>query len=252
MQPKIKKKDFEFIIKYIDDHIEEEYGDILHGLNSKAMWCIQVFQQLIHKKNKMRLRGYVTKRKLYFTFQALKASPEQKIGVTADFIAQCSINYFNRQFRAEFGLTPTEARAYPEKVTDNRLTYKEFCDMEDTTVATNSDNTIVYEPNSWMLDIVEYAKCEYGFDYVMCRDLINMAERLGVPAMLFVDRCFDMMIDAHEDGNNSLSPKMEVGIDLGLSSEQEIDEICEYYGCSFMELDISMVLMYRDRDNIAQ
>ena len=79
-----------------------------------------------------------------------------------------------------------------------------------------------------------------------------MAERLGVPAMLFVDRCFDMMIDAHEDGNNSLSPKMEVGVDLGLSSEQEIDEICEYYGCSFMELDISMVLMYRDRDNIAQ
>lgn len=171
------------------------------------------------------------------------------IGATAERLTKVSKEYFNRQFKAAFGLTPTEAKANPDKVTDNRLIYEEFCDMEDTTVVINSDNTIVYEPNSWMLDILEYAKSEYGFDYIMCKDLIEMAERLGVPARLFIDRCIDMMIDAHEDGYNSMSPKIEVGIDLGLSSEKELDEMCEYYGCTFMELDSGMVKAYRNRDD---
>ena len=250
MQPTILKKDFDYIVKYIDDHIQkqEESADIIKGLIKTAGWCLGDFKQLLHKKKKMRLDGYITKRKIYFTFLELSQKQNLAIGATAERLTEVSKEYFNRQFKAEFGLTPTEARANPDKVIDNRLPYEELCDMEDKTVVINSDNTVIYEPNSWMLDIIEYAKSEYGFDCGMCRDLIEMADRLGIPARVFIDSCFDAMIDAHEYGDN-LSPKVEVGIDLGLSSEKELDEMCEYYGCTFMELDSGMVNAYRNRDD---
>lgn len=65
IQPKISKKDFDYIVKYIDDHIQkqEESADIIKGLVNKAGWCLGDFKKILHNKNKMRLDGYITKRK---------------------------------------------------------------------------------------------------------------------------------------------------------------------------------------------
>lgn len=56
------------------------------------------------------------------------------------------------------------------------------------------------------------------------------------------------MIDVHSQ-NDYISARIEKAIDCGISSEEELEKICEYYNCKYYELSETMVKEYRKHND---
>ena len=89
---------------------------------------------------------------------------------------------------------------------------------------------------------------EYGFDVDTCYQIADLAERLGVPCTYFASVCFSAVSDVRSDPCY-IPPDIEFALNLGMSSDEEMDAICQYFKCKLYELDSSMVRMYKMRNN---
>jgi hypothetical protein len=47
-----------------------------------------------------------------------------------------------------------------------------------------------------------------------------------------------------------LPPRVEKAIDCGISSDEELGKICDYYNCKYYDLDTFMVDAYRKQLNL--
>ena len=99
------------------------------------------------------------------------------------------------------------------------------------------------EPSIKVSEILDYAESEYGFSPDLCYDIGKIAEGLGIPMRMMIDTCFNIMADVHSD-EDYIPPEYETIIDLDISSIDELNEICGFYGCRYWELDRSMVEAY--------
>lgn len=129
-------------------------------------------------------------------------------------------------------------------VKDNRLVYGDFQQAESTkqTVDDISHKEIMHMID--LYDYEEYGLEEYGFSPTLCREIAALADKLGVSVYRFMDGCFNLVIDAQSDPDY-LSPEVETAIDLGISSSDELEQICRYYDCKYFELNSFMVDYYR-------
>lgn len=174
----------------------------------------------------------------------MKKYEEKCIGVIANFYGYADSASFNHAFKQAFSATPTQARANPELVKDNRLVYGDFQQAEVTKQAVGDS---CLEEEMRMIDLYDYEKNgfeEFGFSPTLSREIAALADKLGIPVYWFMNSCFDSIIDA-QSNPEYLSPESETAIDLGISSSSELEQICQYYDCEYYELNSFMVDYYR-------
>lgn len=90
---------------------------------------------------------------------------------------------------------------------------------------------------------IEGLSDEYGFDIDTCYQIADLAERLGVPCTLLASMCFDAVIDIQSDPSY-IPPDIEIAMSLGISSDEELDAICQHFKCEPYELDSFKVSLY--------
>lgn len=87
---------------------------------------------------------------------------------------------------------------------------------------------------------------EFGFSMDTCNMIADLAERLGIPPYQFASSCFDQMVSYQSD-SDYVRPEIEKCINLELSSEKELKDICDFFDCKYFEVDSRMVDFYRKR-----
>ena len=240
---------FDTIMDCIDSNISE--GEIaisskviLREIAKATTYSIKEIKNFFKLATGDTLESYIRQRRLYHAFGQIKNNPERPISVIADFCGYAGSSSFIHAFDAAFSVTPTKARKNPELVKDNRLVYGDFQQTEPPkqTIDDLSENEIIQ-----MIDLYDYEEHgaeEYGFDPELSREIAALADKLGIPVYRFMDNCFDMIVDIQSDPNY-MPPEAETAIELGIKSQEELDEICRYYDCLFFELNGVMVDYYR-------
>ena len=248
--PQIKGKFlFDIIMECIDNNIGE--GEItscrnsaLRAIAKATTYNIKDIKSFFLLTTGNSLEWYYRQRRLYYAFGQMKKYPEKCIGVIANFYGYADSASFNHAFKQAFSVTPTQARANPELVKDNRLVYGDFQQAE---VTKQSVENKSYNEEIRILDLYnyeEYGLKEFGFDPALSREIAALADKLGIQVYEFMNSCFDSIIDAQSD-SEYLSPEIEAAIDLGISSPSELEQICQYYDCQYYELNSFMVDYYR-------
>lgn len=246
MQPNIKQKNVEMLLDYIDENILCSKNEIINGLKKKAGWLFEDFKIIIKDNAEFSIYSYIRKRKLYFSFCEMQAYPHKTNEVIAGFYFDASASQLCRSFKAEFGVTITEAKANPCIVKDNRINadkwYMEATNEKEELLKMETSSHFT-EPTMKVIEILDYAEKEYGFSPDLCYDIGKIAERLGVPIHTMIDSCFNTMADVHSN-QDYIPPEYDTMIDMNISSIDELNDICSFFGCRYWELDRCMVEAY--------
>lgn len=240
---------FDTIIDCVDSNIGE--GEItssrmsaLHAIAKATTYYIKDIKRYFLLTTGNTLEWYFRQRRLYHAFEEMKKCHEKPISVIANFYGYADSASFNHAFKQAFSVSPTQARANPELVKDNRLVYGDFQQTESTKPPVDdlSEKEIMHMID--LNDYEEYGLEEYGFSPTLCREIAALADKLDISVYRFMDRCFDLIIDVQSDPDY-LPPEVETAIDLGISSADELEQICRYYDCHYFELNSFMVSYYR-------
>ncbi len=240
---------FDTIMECIDNNIGE--GEIkesrnlaLRAIVKATTYSIKDIKAFFLLTTGNTLEWYYRQRRLYHAFGDMKKNREKCISAIANFYGYADSASFNHAFKQAFSVTPTQARANPELVKDNRLVYGDFQQAE---VTKQSVENKSFKEEICMFDLYDYEKYgleEFGFDPALSREIAALANKLGIPVYEFMNSCFDSIIDAQSDPEY-LSPEIETAIDLGIGSPSELEQICQYYDCKYYELNNFMVDYYR-------
>ena len=240
---------FDTIMDCVDSNIGE--GEItssrksaLHAIAKATTYGIKDIKTFFLLTTGNTLEWYYRQRRLYHAFGQIKKYPEKPIGAIANFYGYADSASFNHAFKQAFSVTPTQARNDPESVKDNRLVYGDFqqAELPKQTIDDLSEKEIMH-----MIDLHDYEEHgleEYGFSPELSREIAALADKLGIPVYRFMDSCFDLAVDVQSDPDY-LPPEVEAAIDLGISSPNELEQICRYYDCHYFELNSFMVSYYR-------
>ncbi len=239
---------FDTIMDCVDSNIGE--GEItssrksaLHAIAKATTYGIKDIKTFFLLTTGNTLEWYYRQRILFHAFGQIKKYPERSIGAIANFYGYADSASFNHAFKQAFSVTPTKARANPELVKDNRLVYGDF---QQTTPPKQTIDDLSEKEIMQMIDLHEYEERgteEYGFSPTLSREIAALADKLGVPVYMFMDSCFDLVVDVQSDPDY-LPPEVETAIDLGISSSSELEQICQYYDCKYFELNSFMVDYY--------
>ena len=90
---------------------------------------------------------------------------------------------------------------------------------------------------------------EFGFSLDTCQIIAELAFNLGVPFHSFANKCFDAMIELKGD-NDYVRPEIEKCIEPDISSEKELEAICNFFDCRYYEVDRRMVWFYRKSNEL--
>lgn len=241
----MKQNEIEELLEYIDDNIMERRNVIIDGLKKKAAWYFDDFKTILKNYAGVSVYNYIRKRKLYYAFLEMISYPQKTNEVIAGFYFGASASQLCHSFKTEFGMTITEAKDNPALVNDNRIDvdcmYLKIVNEKEVNGVEKSINHI--DLSEKMIEILDYAENEYGFSPDLCYDIAKVAERLNVPILKMIDVSFNIMADIHSDSNYTL-PEYDTMADLDISSLDDLNRICDFYGCRYWELDRNMVKGY--------
>ncbi len=239
------KKIFDAVLDYIDENVMESKNSLIVGITELAHGYFEQFHEFFKSKTEMSITKYIRIRKLYFAFLEMKANPHKTNEVIAGLYLGVGGDTLSHNFDTYFGVTPTQARADHSLIKDNRINTDEiYADKENDNMQNTAHQT---EPSLRMLEVLDYAEHEYGFKPEVFYAIAKVADHLDVPIYYMLDKCFDIMADVQSDPGY-ISPKVETAIDLELTAEDDLDAICEHFGCEHWEVDKTMVDIYRNQD----
>lgn len=234
-------------LNYIDEHIEWKLNEITAGLQKETGFKSSFYKDCFDAVLNESLFLYIKTRKIFFICKKIQEKPTYPLSHLALDFGYSDATAMDRDFRKYVDFTPTQVLKENKFVPDNRI------DVTVNRIATTNemeDNIMTKEElRQEFLDIpdefVEIQE-EFGFSIDTCYKIAELAERLGVSAFRLANICFDGVADYLSDGEN-IRPEIEKCIDLELSSEAELEAICDFYECKYYEVDRRMVWFYRDR-----
>lgn len=246
------KNNFDKAMDYIDANIEKKIDDIKKGLVDDIRFNSNQFHYCLKILTNESLYDYIVARKLYYVSQDLIETPEKKICDIAQDFGFSEQSALNRMIKTYYGCTPNDIRNGKVRISNDKYSLSDL-------VQKNNDSRIDsimerLEHNGYItgfnLDYLEeiYGLAEefcFGIDTVY--QIVELAERIDVPAASLMEACFDLRIekeDSHIGDWDSLSEQDKVAIELGIKSEEELEKICEYYQCKYYDLDEWMVEKY--------
>lgn len=243
---------FDSAMDYIDKNIRLNIEEIYRGIYVHSGYSDADFNKFIAiaTDGKLCLRTYIRDRRLYFAAKDLVEHPEKPIVQIAHDYGYSEQSSFSRAMKQVYDYTPNVIRKKRITIRDNRMHFSDFHGAN-----SRLDEVLDQLKREGDLSISDWdyfeqfinATNEYGFDTATCCAISEVADRIGVPFWVLLNSCFDTMVEVRSQ-SGYIPPDIETIIDCGITSQEELEEICTYYNCKYHHLSPMMVDMYRQQN----
>lgn len=249
----MKQNNFDLVMDYIDANISQEADLIKKGINNLIGYNKIAFGYCLMVLTGKSLHHYIIERKMYFAAQSLINDNNRPIADIALEYGYSEQSAFSRAFKEYFNVTPLEVRKGTANIPDNKYKLADFCNINNDSV--DSFDCIANELKKDMQDwrymeklfmIEEMTEDCFFLDHDACYKIYELAERLEVSFVKLIEACEQTVIDSYSD-SDYLPPEIETATLLGISSDEEMEDICNYYNCKYYDLDSFMVKAYKDQ-----
>ena len=248
----MNKNKFDLIMDYIDANINLKPDEIKKGMFAETNVNSKSFSQCLLTLADITLHHYIICRKLYFASEELYNNPDANIvDVALEYYSDQSS--LTRVMKAYYNCTPGEIKAGLKRIPDEKLKLDDFSEKRNESRIEQifqmiEDHGMIGGYNLECLEAVERATTEYGFDVDTVYAIANLAEHLEMPIPMLIEACAEIYRDYQMDvqSGNILPLEVDLAVDCGISSDEELKEICGFYNCTVYDLDSFMVHLYRE------
>ena len=247
----MKQNKFDLVMDYIDENIQLDTEEIKKGIYCLIGVNSNTFGKLFSEMTGDTLGAYIRKRRLYFATEELQNKPEIPICDVALRYGYSDQTSFTRAVTTAFGYAPNELRKKRcTNIPNNRYRYKYFAVEADGDRFTQ----MLRELEQWgsvagagadYLMYITEGQAEYGFSVDECCAIIDLAEMLRLPPELVMSACYELVTDRAYRAEGGPEEEAESAASLGLSTLEELRQLCKYYNCKHYELSGYMVEEYR-------
>ena len=242
----MKTNNFDLVMDYIEENINLDFEDIKKGIRNLIGYNSNMFGNCFSVLCGETLYHYIASRKLAHAAEDLVNTERDIVDIALDYYSEQSA--FTRALKSFFNVTPNEVRQKKIDLCHRKYKLKDFCRDE---TNTQTQEIILLLENNIPLRIADIDKQieiyeafnDYVFDIDTVYAISDLAEKLEVPLFELMNACNDLYITIHSDPDY-LPPEIERAIDCGISSDEELKEICEFYNCKYYDLDSAMVDYY--------
>ena len=255
----MNKNKFDLIMDYVDANINLKPDEIKKGMFAETNVNSKNFNQCLLTLADITLHHYIICRKLYFASEELYNNPDANIvDVALEYYSDQSS--LNRAMKIYYSCTPGEIKSGLKHIPDERIRLENFSDKRNDSRIDHifqmiEEQGMIGGYNLQCLEAVERATTEHGFDIDTVYAISNLAEHLEMPIPLLIEACAEIYRDYQMDvqSGNILPLEVDLAIDCGISSDEELKEICKFYDCTVYDLDSFMVHFYRkNKDELAK
>lgn len=244
---------FDDVMNYIDENIKCKYTDVKKGIYANFAYTDMDFNKFlsIATRGSITLNRYFIRRKLYYVSKELIEKPTIPIVDIAYNFNYSEQSSLNRDMKKHYSITPNEVRKNRKSFPDEKMHFKDFdvnkCEwgkrLKDAIYMVTEANACIISDFDYFEQFIE-ATNNYGFDFNTCCAISEVSERLRVPFGYLLNSCFDLMIEYHSS-DDYIDPRIEKAIDCGITSNDELEKICDYFECEYYELNPFIVESYR-------
>ena len=236
-------------LSIIDKHILLNHKEIARKVYAETNYCDQDYNKFmaVITSGELTLREYIRKRRLFFAASELVNSPDKAIVDISLEYGYSGQTAFARAIKKEFGKTPVEIRKSKEslpdvrKVLENHLANKSRLDS----IIAKLDGDNLSNTDWHYFEDFIHATDELGFDTATCCLISELSEKLSIPFAHLIEQCFEMAIQYDENRDEEISEIIDAMSELQIESEDELDDLCQYYDCKWYDLTFVMVKMYQ-------
>ena len=249
------EKIFNMVMDYIDECIFQQMStpDI-----SKTMWKetgihSSEFNTILRVLNYTypSLSKYIPFRRACLALDHAIKNPNQSMQSIANFFGYADSSIFSREIKKHFGITPSDARKQKPDNNDNKLSFTNNEEEMSKNYDKEEDNM-----KEGIYEALKESRIDYYIELIdNINDTYNLLDGNAIHLISQFADMYDVSVcDLGSAISNTIfdlktsqefSPKLEHCMDLGVTSEKELDEICEFYGCKYYELNDFLVNHYR-------
>ena len=246
-----KIKVLDTALSIIDKHIRLDHKEIARIIYGETGYCDQDYNKFLSviSDDSLTLRDYIRKRRLYLAVCDMIDNPQKPLADIALEYRYSDQSAFSRAVKKEYGKTPAELRKTKEQIPDIKKTVEQYLSnksrLDSVIERMISDKSLHWEDNNYF-DIFIRATEEFGFDVSTCCLISELSEKLDIPFGRLMDTCFDMVIDYHSDPDY-IPSKFEYAMDIGITSDKELYDICTYFNCEYYDLTSWHVHEYHEK-----
>lgn len=245
-----KNKVLDTALSIIDKYIQLDQMEISRKIYAETGFCDQDYNKFLSviSSGSFTLGDYIRKRRIYFAACELVSHQDKPITDIALDYGYSDQSAFSRAVKKEYGNTPAEIRKNKMTFQNNRLNLEDYMTSNTRLDAIlkkcDSSSELCYSDRECFNSFIQATE-EYGFDVSTCCLISELAERLEIPFSRLIDICIDIALDYKYDPN-CIPPWVDYFLDLGIHSDIELKEICNYYECDRYELTPKMVREYQE------
>lgn len=245
---------FDIVMAHIEENVTQSTEEIktqiplLIGRHSRA------FNESFYLLTGYTLDYYIKQRRLHYAARELVVNREKPICDIALAYHFADQSAFTRAIKEKYKVTPKVIREDGLWSTDECFCLRQFAGDKPSTQVEKilrrlrvSDH-LSGEEISLMCEIEEISN-QYNFTIEICCQIADLAERLEIPLQDLAEYCFDAVAEV-KSHPSYIPPEVECAVNLGISSQEELDAICQYFRCEYYELDSEKVYIYRHNKNI--
>ena len=248
---------FNHVITYIDENITKDPKEIFSELSEIIGMPAQKYNMYYKVLTGYTIHDYIHKRRIYWAAKELIFHPNKSIAAIAFSYRYSDQSSLTRAITSYYGFSPMEIRKGKCEIEDNRPDYQELTNpgvkkstMDHILEVLESGNDL----NGYSAELIarySEAQHDYPFSPNTISTVFELAEQLRVPVELLLDACLDVCITVQENPEGFILDSdyaIAAAVDCGITTEKELKEICQYYGCLPVDLNPYLVDAYRSRD----
>ena len=244
-----KNKVLDTALSIIDKHIHLGHTEIARKIYAETGYCDQDFNMFLSvaSSGELTLRSYIRKRKLYFAVCDMITNSEKPLAYIAQEYGYSDQSSFTRAVKAEYGEAPAKLRKTKKEIPDNRVSLENYVSNSSRLEAIfeKFDSHSISGSDGKYFETFIHATEEYGFDTSTCCLISELSEKLSIPFGHLLEKCFEMAIEYDEKYDYEPDEVTEFMMDLGIESEEELQELCQHYNCKWYDLTFIQVTIYR-------
>ena len=246
-----KNKVLDTALSLIDKHIRLDHKEIARIIYAETTYCDQDFNKFfsVISSGSLTLRDYIRERRLYLAVCDAIDNPQKALADIALEYHYSDQSAFSRAVKKAYGKTPAKLRKTKELIPDIKKTVMEHLSnksrLDSVMERIYSDHMLHWDDTNYFETFIR-ATDEFGFDVSTCCLISELSEKLDIPFGRLMDTCFDMVIDYHNDPDY-IPSRFEYAMDIGITSDKELIDICSYFNCEYYDLTSWHVHEYHEK-----
>ena len=258
------KNRFDRVMDYIDDCIVNYYDDedIKKGIQDLIGYNSNTFGHCLQILSGETLTSYIRRRRFYYVSEQLKDPRNGKR--IEDFAADCGYAenaIFTRQMQHYYGCTPSDIRNGKAEIPNEKYSLKDLSEQridgraQQVLNALESGDFSALTEESILAGTVDLydAVCLYGFDIDTAYAIMEVAEKIDLPARKLFRVIFTFANEEQSRETDDIlydhdrvSPT-EIAIACGVRTQKDLYDICIFHHCAVEDLTVEMVREYYNK-----